>query len=170
MAYESLLQTLKNLDNTYGVSGDEAAVAAALRKEMEGLYDEHIEDPMGNQMFIKYGKNRDRKLVFSSHMDEIGYIINYIEDNGLARFFPVGYHDDRTAVNQDMVVITDEGKHVYGVTGSKPAHIMSEEEHEQVVKIEDLFVDFGTESAEETRAVWMLRSAAIWQLQEKVTC
>ena len=150
MAYESLLQTLKNLDNTYGVSGDESAVAAVLRKEMEGLYDEHIEDPMGNQI---YGKNRDRKLVFSAHMDEIGFIINYIEENGLARFFPVGYHDDRTAVNQDMVVMTDDGKAVYGVTGSKPAHIMSEEEHHQVIKIEDLFVDFGTESAEETRAL-----------------
>ena len=37
MAYESLLQTLKNLDNTYGVSGDESAVAAVLRKEMKGL-------------------------------------------------------------------------------------------------------------------------------------
>ena len=153
MEYESLLQTLKNLDNTYGVSGDESAVAAVLRKEMEGLYDEHIEDPMGNQIFIKYGKNRDRKLVFSAHMDEIGFIINYIEDNGLARFFPVGYHDDRTAVNQDMVVMTDDGKAVYGVTGSKPAHIMSEEEHNQVIKIEDLFVDFGTESAAETRAL-----------------
>lgn len=153
MAYDSLLKTLKNLDNTFGVSGDETAVAEVLCKEMEGLYDEHIEDALGNQIFIKYGKDRDRKLVFSAHMDEIGFIINYIEDNGLARFFPVGYHDDRTAANQDMVVITDDGKLVKGVTGSKPAHIMSEEDHEKVIKIEDLFVDFGTESAEETRAL-----------------
>lgn len=153
MSRESILQTLMNLDNEYGVSGDETAVAAVLRKEMEGLFDEYIEDPMGNQMFIKYGKNRDKKLVFSAHMDEIGYIINYIEPNGIARFFPVGYHDDRTAINQDMVVITDDGSKVYGVTGSKPAHIMDPEDHEKVIKIEDLYVDFGTESAEETRAL-----------------
>lgn len=153
MSKESLLSTLKHLDNTYGVSGDETAVAAVLRQEMEGLYDEYVQDAMGNQMFIKYGKNRDKKLVFSSHMDEIGFIINYIEPNGLARFCPVGYHDDRTAVCQDMVVITDTGEKVYGVTGSKPAHIMTEEDHEKVIKIEDLFVDFGTDSAEETRAL-----------------
>jgi endoglucanase len=153
MYRETLLETLKHLDGEYGVSGDETGVAAVLRQEMEGLYDEYMEDPMGNQMFIKYGKNRDKKILFSAHMDEIGFIINYIEPNGLARFFPVGYHDDRTAVSQDMVVITDSGDRVYGVTGSKPAHIMSEEDHEKVIKIEDLFVDFGTETAEETRAL-----------------
>ena len=114
MSNSTLLNTLIHLDNEYGVSGDETAVAAVLRQEMDGLYDEYKADPMGNQYFIKYGKNRDKKIVFSAHMDEIGFIINYIEPNGLARFLPVGYHDDRTAVNQDMVVITDDGSRVYG--------------------------------------------------------
>lgn len=153
MEKNSILETLYNLDNTFGVSGNEEETAEALRKEMEGLYDEYIEDPLGSQIFIKYGKDRERKIVLSAHMDEIGFIINYIEDNGIARFLPVGYHDDRTAVNQDMVVMTDSGKKVYGVTGSKPAHIMTEEDHEKVIKIEDLFVDFGTTSREETNAL-----------------
>lgn len=153
MENNTILKTLYNLDNTFGVSGNEEETAAALKKEMEGLYDEYIEDPLGSQIFIKYGKDKDRKVVLSAHMDEIGFIINYIEDNGVARFLPVGYHDDRTAVNQDMVVMTESGKKVYGVTGSKPAHIMTEEDHEKVIKIEDLFVDFGTLSREETKAL-----------------
>jgi len=153
MKNNSLLQTLYNLDNAFGVSGDEGDVAQVLKKEMEGLFDEHIEDPLGNQIFVRYGTNRDKKVLISAHMDEIGFIINYIEDNGLARFLPVGYHDDRTAVNQDMVVKTDSGKKVLGVTGSKPAHIMTAEDHEKVLKIEDLFLDFGTESREETIAL-----------------
>jgi endoglucanase len=86
-------------------------------------------------------------------MDEIGFIIKYIEDEGFARIFPVGYHDDRVAVNQDMVFITSTGKKAYGVTGSKPAHIMTEEDHEKALKIEDLFVDFGTDGADETRSL-----------------
>ena len=153
MINNKLLETLYNLDNTFGVSGNEEETAAALRKEMEGLYDEHIEDPLGSQIFIKYGKDRERKIVLSAHMDEIGFILNYIEDNGIGRFLPVGYHDDRTAVNQDMVIMTESGKKVYGVTGSKPAHIMTEEDHEKVIKIEDLYVDFGTTSREETQAL-----------------
>lgn len=149
----SLLNTLKNLDNVFGVSGDEEMVAKAFAKEMEGLCDEYFEDPMGTQYYIKYGKNRDRKILFSAHMDEIGYIINYIEDSGFLRFLPVGYHDDRMAVNQDMVIKTGSGEFIKGVTGSKPAHIMTEEDHHKVQEISELYVDIGTESREETESL-----------------
>lgn len=153
MTYELLAQTLSELDNAFGVSGDEEDVADILKKQMEGLYDTYETDPLGNQYFIKYGTDRSKKVLISAHMDEIGYIVNYIEDNGLVRFLPVGYHDDRTAVNQDMVIKTDSGKKVYGVTGSKPAHIMTEEDHNRVIKIDELYVDIGTESREETLAL-----------------
>lgn len=149
----TLLNTLYKLDNTFGVSGDETDVAEVLRAEMEGLYDEYMEDAMGSQYFIKYGKNRDKKILFSAHMDEIGFIVNYIEEEGFLRFLPVGYHDDRMAVNQDMQIKTEHNGFVKGVTGSKPAHIMTEEDHEKVQKIEDLFVDVGTNSREETEAL-----------------
>ncbi|GHU84723.1 peptidase M42 [Spirochaetia bacterium] len=148
-----LARTLTALDNAIGVSGNEEEVAVVLKKEMAGLYDEFFEDPLGNQVYVRYGRNRDKRVVFSAHMDEIGYIIKYIEDEGFARIFPVGYHDDRMAVNQDLVFITSDGKKVQGITGSKPAHVMTAEDHEKVIKIDDLFVDFGTESAEETRAL-----------------
>ena len=153
MFSETLEKSLFRLDNAFGVSGDEEEVASVLKEEMTGLYDEYFEDALGSQFFIKYGKNPDKKVLISAHMDEIGYIINYIEENGLARFLPVGYHDDRTAVNQDMVVKTDSGKQVFGVTGSKPAHIMTEEDHEKVIKIDELYLDLGTESREETLAL-----------------
>lgn len=149
----ALAKTLLALDNVPGVSGDETAVAAVLKQELEGLYDEHIEDPLGNQLFIRYGKDREKKVMFSAHMDEIGFIINYIEENGFARVYPVGYHDDRMAVNQDLVFITSDGRRVQGITGSKPAHIMTAEDHEKVIQIENLFIDFGTDSAQETRAL-----------------
>jgi endoglucanase len=150
MEENSLIKSLFRLDNAFGVSGDEENVAEILKQEMEGLYDEHIEDALGSQLFIKYGKNKDKRVMIAAHMDEIGFIINYIEDNGLVRFLPVGYHDDRTAVNQDMVIKTDNGRMVYGVTGSKPAHIMTAEDHEKVIKIEELYMDLGTESRAET--------------------
>jgi len=115
MIKDSLLKSLFSLDNAFGVSGDEVEVAEVLKKEMEGLYDETLEDPLGNQFFIKYGKNKDKRVLISAHMDEIGFIVNYIEDNGLLRFLPVGYHDDRTAVNQDMVIKNGQwGKSLWG--------------------------------------------------------
>jgi endoglucanase len=153
MATTTLLNSLMLLDNAFGVSGDEEEVAKILRDEMAGLYDEYQEDPLGSQYFIKYGRDRDKRVIISAHMDEIGFIVNYIEENGLVRFLPVGYHDDRTAVNQDMVIKTDSGKKVHGVTGSKPAHIMTAEDHEKVIKIEELYLDVGTESRAETEAL-----------------
>lgn len=148
-----LIRTLTKLDNAFGVSGDETDVASVMREEMEGLYDEYMQDAMGSQYFIKYGKKRDKKILFSAHMDEIGFIINYIEDEGFLRFLPVGYHDDRMAVNQDMIIKTAHSGFVKGVTGSKPAHIMTEEDHEKVQKIEELFVDIGTDYRAETEAL-----------------
>ncbi|GMO40917.1 MAG: M42 family metallopeptidase [Treponemataceae bacterium] len=149
----ALADSLVALDNALGVTGNEEEVAEVLKKEMAGLYDEYRTDPLGNQYYIRYGKNRDKRVLFAAHMDEIGFIIKSVDEEGFARFFPVGWHDDKMAVNQDLVFLTAEGKRVYGVTGSKPAHLMSPEDHEKAVKIRDLFVDFGTESAEETRAL-----------------
>lgn len=149
MKDSNLYKTLYRLDNAFGVSGDEGEVARIMRDEMEGLWNEHFSDPLGAQYFVKHGKDRSRKILFSAHMDEIGFIVNYIEEDGMLRFLPVGYHDDRNVVNQDMVILTEKGEKVYGVTGAKPAHIMTDEDHEKVQKIQDLFVDVGKTSREE---------------------
>ena len=59
---KELLNTLTRLDNAFGVSGDESDVARVMKEEMEDLYDEYMEDAMGAQYFIKYGKNREKKI------------------------------------------------------------------------------------------------------------
>ena len=155
MNYEKtrLGQYLLKFDNELGTSGDETRVGDLLKAEMEGLYDEYINDPLGNRFFIKKGRNPDKTVMFSAHMDELGFILNYIEDQGFGRMLPVGFHDDRMAVNQDLTFITDDNREIHGVTGSKPAHIMNEEDHKKVLPISELFVDFGTDSREETEAL-----------------
>lgn len=149
----SLIKTLYNLDLAAGTSGDETEVAEVLAKEMEGLFDEFVSDAQGNQIYTRYGEDRNETILFTAHMDELGFIISYIDENGFAKIIGVGYHDDRMAVNQRLVFRTSEGKKISGITGSKPAHIMTEEDHLKVIPIEDLFVDFGTDSVEETLAL-----------------
>ncbi|MDR2708881.1 MAG: M20/M25/M40 family metallo-hydrolase [Elusimicrobiota bacterium] len=146
-------KTLLALDNAAGVSGDELRVAEILKKEMSGLYDDFYEDALGNQFFTKYGSNPDKKVLIAAHLDEIGFIVNYIDEYGFARILPVGYHDDRVAINQDLIFHTADGKEIFGVTGSKPAHIMTSDDHNKVIKIEDLYVDIGASSAAEARAM-----------------
>jgi endoglucanase len=150
---QSLARTLIKLDNSFGVTGDEEETAEALKEEMRGLYDEYFADAQGNQIYVRYGKNRNKKVLLSAHMDEIGYIIKSIDKSGFARIFPVGFHDDRMSINQVLVFRTAEGKKVQGVTGAKPAHIVTEEERGRAAPIGELFVDFGSRSAEETRSL-----------------
>ena len=89
MKDSNLYKTLYRLDNAFGVYGDEGEVARIMRDEMEGLWNEHFSDPLGAQYFVKHGKDRSRKILFSAHMDEIGFIVNYIEEDGMLRFLPV---------------------------------------------------------------------------------
>ena len=143
-----ITEILEKLDNTTGVTGYEGRVARVLAGEMSGLYDEHYEDNLGNNVFVKKGTGKS-KLMICAHMDEIGFIVSYIEENGYVRIVPSGYHDDRMAVNQDLVINTSKGD-VYGVTGAKPAHILSEEEKRTAIPISELFIDIGTNSRAET--------------------
>lgn len=150
---ESLITNLTTLDNIYGVSGNEEAVSSAIKELMQGLYDEFEEDALGNQYYIKFGKNREKKIVIAAHMDEIGFSIRYIEENGLARLMPVGFHDERLCANQHLSVITRSGNIVEGVTGCIPFHFLSPEDMAKGLTAADLCLDFGTTTREETQAL-----------------
>lgn len=149
---DSLIKILTQLDNAYGVSGNEEAVIYVLKDLMEDLFDEYFEDALGNQYYTKYGKKKEKSVAFVAHMDEIGFAVSYIEENGMARLLPVGFHDERLSANQQMTVITKTGT-VNGVTGTIPFHFLSSEDMEKPLKIADLCLDFGTASREETKAL-----------------
>ena len=76
-----------------GVSGNEKQIAALLEKEVAPFVDETYTDALGNLIAIKYGNLPDgerKKLLYCAHMDEIGFIVTYIEENGFIRFAPIG--------------------------------------------------------------------------------
>ena len=144
--------TLPMLDAPYGVSGEEDAPAKAMREAMGGLYDEYFEDALGNQFFVRKGKPGGKKIVLCGHLDEVGFIIYNILPNGYVKILPVGYHDDRVVINQRLAIMGDKGI-VSGVTGSIPIHVLDHSAEAKPTKIQDLLVDVGTSSAEETRAL-----------------
>ncbi|MEK4029697.1 M42 family metallopeptidase [Pseudobacillus sp. FSL P4-0506] len=148
----SLKDLLVEFDAIHGVSGDEERVAQALQAHLKPVTDEHFEDALGNQVFIKKGSNPDFKVMLATHMDEIGYIVHNIDSQGFVYILPVGYHDNRTAFNQVLTIYTEKGP-VTGITGGKPAHIVTPEEAKLAIPIEELYIDVGTTSKEETLAL-----------------
>ncbi len=143
-------QTLPMLDMAYGVSGEEDSAGKAMKKAMEGLYDEYFEDVLGNHIFVKKGKEGGKKILLCGHLDEIGFIVYNILENGHVKVLPVGYHDDRVCVNQRLVIMGDKGE-VSGITGSIPFHALDHTAELKPTKIKDLIIDVGTISREETR-------------------
>jgi endoglucanase len=79
--------------------------------------------------------------MIGAHMDEIGFMVTHIDDNGFLRFIPLGGFDPKTLTAQRVIV--HGKKDVIGVMGSKPIHMMSASEREKLVPISDYFIDLG---------------------------
>jgi endoglucanase len=139
---DRLASTLSRLDAAVGVSGDERAVADVVAAELEGAYDEHSSDVLGNQFFVRRGEEDAPIVMLCAHMDELGFVVQYVDDDGFVRIAPVGYHDPRMVVNQRLIVHGANGA-VEGVTGAKPAHVLTEEERQKVIGIDELALDIG---------------------------
>jgi putative aminopeptidase FrvX len=146
---EGLTPLLAELDSIPGVSGAEEEVAEFVMDELDGCYDQFQKDALGNHFFTKEGANPQLNLMLSAHMDEVGFVIHHVDEKGFAFVTPVGLHDDRTLANQVLTVHT-EGGPVQGLTGGKPAHIVSKEEAQKAPPISEIYLDFGTTSHEET--------------------
>lgn len=143
---------LGSLSNAFGVAGFEDEVRAVIQKLIEPCVDEVRTDVLGNLIATKEGKD-DFRLMLDAHTDEIGLIINYIDESGFLRFVTIGGWDARILPAHAVTILTREGKKVKGVIGASPPHILKPEDREKVLKLEDLFIDVGASSREEVEAM-----------------
>ncbi len=131
---------LREICETPGAPGFEEPIRKVVLREIQGLVD-HIEvDNLGNVIALKKGKD-SKKAMIGAHMDEIGFIVTHIDDQGFARFHTLGGFDPKTLTAQRVIV--HGKKDLIGVMGSKPIHIMKPEERNKAPKISDYFIDFG---------------------------
>jgi endoglucanase len=135
------LSLLSRICEAPGAPGFEQEIRKLVLAELEGLADEIRTDNMGNVVAVKKGRSSKKTSMAAAHMDEIGFIVTHIDDNGFIRFHPVGGFDPKTLTAQRVLV--HGRKTVLGVMGSKPIHIMSEEERGKLPKLTDFFVDTG---------------------------
>lgn len=136
---------LKQICETPGVSGFEQAIRALILSELQELVDEVSVDNMGNIIAVKKGEE-DKRVMIAAHMDEIGFIVNHIDEEGFLRFIPLGGFDAKTLTAQRVIV--HGKKDLIGVMGSKPIHVMKPEERTKQVPISDYFIDLGMSKEE----------------------
>lgn len=144
------IKLLKEICEVAGAPGHEQRVREIVLREVKKLADEVSVDNMGNVIAVKKGKT-DQRVMVAAHMDEIGFIVTHIDEQGFLRFIPLGGFDPKTLTAQRVVV--HGKKDVIGVMGSKPIHVMSPAEKERVVPISDYFVDLGLSKKEVEKIV-----------------
>jgi putative aminopeptidase FrvX len=146
-------ERLKNICQTPGISGFEHPIRALIVNELQGFVDEFSIDDMGNIIAKVAARKKDnttilKKVMACAHMDEIGFVVSYIEKGGFIRLHPLGGFDVKTLCTQRVLIYGHEP--LIGVIGTKPIHIMKDEEKRRVPELEDLYIDTGL-SEEEVR-------------------
>jgi endoglucanase len=129
-----------------GISGFEQKVRELITRELNGAADDLYTDHMGNLIAVKKGKSSDKKVMAAAHMDEIGFMVKAIDENGFIRIQTIGGFDPKTLTAQRVIV--HGRKDLVGVMGSKPIHIMTAEERTKPPQISDYFVDLGLPKSE----------------------
>ncbi len=136
-----MISVIKKLSEIDGVSGDESRVCDFIISQIKNSGAEYRVDNLGNLIVFKKGKFAPKnKVMLASHMDEVGFIINYIEDSGLLRFTAVGGVDPRVVLGR-RVRIGDNA--VLGVVGFSPIHLLKDDGKSKAVPIDELYIDIG---------------------------
>ena len=138
-------ELLKKIINTAGISGYEGEVAKIMQAELKKTCAKVHIDTFGN-VIARKGKGRKR-IMLAAHMDEVGFVVKYISKEGFISFIKVGGIDDRILPSQ-RVIIKAKKADVVGIIGSKPPHLLKEEQRKQPARYEDMFIDIGCRSKE----------------------
>lgn len=143
---------LKKLCETPGIPSREEKMREIVIEELRPLVDSLSIDAMGNVIGIKKGKTPkgkkksvSRRVMLAAHMDEIGFMVKFIDDKGFIRLQPVGGWDPRVMVAQRVYVHGFKGQQFLGalMPASKPIHMLTPEEMNKPPKIEEMYVDIG---------------------------
>ena len=135
---------LQRLSDAHGISGYEGNVRAIVRQELSSYGDVRVDVP-GNLIVTKKGTTPS--IMLAAHIDEIGLAVKHIDDNGFLKFVKVGGWFDQTLLNQRVIVHSKDP--CFGTIGSKPPHVMKDDERKKPVEAKDMFIDVGASSADE---------------------
>ena len=155
MSFESDFQIIKNLTEIQSCSGDENEIRQYIKKLIEPYCDKIEIDILGNLFGFIFGKAKGDglklKILLDAHMDEIGFIVRYIDKNGFIRFSQVGGQNPRILPGQKVTIHSSSGEEIIGIIGEPPIHLIKQEERKKPIKMEELFIDIGMDNADEVK-------------------
>lgn len=151
--YEYLFERLNKYMNIEAMSRYEEPVVDELKKSIKAGKYEVSRDRFGSVIFYKKSKNPNApKVMLAAHMDEVGYIVRSIEENGNLLVSTVGGVWPSAVIGtKATLVVNENGKKFTGVFGHTSIHILESEKVKQAMTEKELFVDFGFMSKDEAK-------------------
>lgn len=152
---EFLLELLRSRSPT----GVEREAADIVEKYVSPYANEIRRDVLGNRL-ATFGDGA-KTLMLAGHMDEIGFIVSYIDDDGFIFFDTLGGHDTVMLPGRRVSILTRNG-YVYGVTGKRAIHLMDAKERKEVPEIHGVWIDIGANSREEAEKQVQIGDAVVY--------
>ncbi len=134
---------LEALSNAVGVSSGEDEIRKYIIDAAQSHADEWRVDTMGNLFVTRRARpetERPLRVMVTAHMDEVGFLITKINDNGCLKFKPIGGFDRRVLLGKPVVV---GRKQTPGVIGLKPVHLLERDQYDRVDSLDSMYIDIG---------------------------
>ena len=143
------LEFFKKLITIISPSGSEEEAVNLWEEEVKEFAQKVETDIHGNGIAV-LNEGKTPKVMLAAHIDEIGYMVKYIDKEGYISFSTIGGVDPQLIPGHRVRIKTRKGE-LPGVIGKKAIHLLEEEERKKIPKVEDLWVDIGVKDEEEAK-------------------
>lgn len=151
------MEMLKALSEMPGAPGREEKVREYIHEKVKELCDEIRTDAMGNLICRRkpVDESNAPRVMLACHMDEIGFVVRRVDDDGFIRIHNLGGFDNRNLFARRVRIQTRDGGELFGSLnpGGRPVHIATPEDAKKIPKIHEFFVDTGLEAEEVKKRV-----------------
>lgn len=141
-------ELFKTLTELPGAPGNEHAVRKFMKQQLESVSDRIIQDKLGSIFGVKEGEKDGPRIMVAGHMDEVGFMVTQITDNGMIRFQPLGGWWNQVMLATRVEIIAGD-RVIPGVIGSIPPHLLSEELRSKPMEIKNMLIDIGADDKED---------------------
>lgn len=148
---KSTLELFRTLTELPGAPGNEHRVRSFMREQLTPYADEIIQDGLGSIFGVRRGQQDGPKIMVAGHMDEVGFMVTDITENGMLRFQTLGGWWNQVMLAQRVEIITENGA-VQGVIGSIPPHLLSEAERAKPMDIKNMLIDVGADDRADAKS------------------
>ncbi|AET61876.1 M42 family metallopeptidase [Paenibacillus terrae] len=154
------LELFKTLTEFPSIPGHERELRAWVKERISGYTDEIVQDRLGSLFGVLRGEENGPRVMVAGHLDEVGFIVNGITENGMIRFQPVGGWWSQAIMSQRLQVLTPNGP-VIGVVGSVSPHLLDESQRSKPMDIKHMYLDIGVDSRQEAQDLGIVPGTAI---------